>query len=89
MAFIRTDLSLMASSGGNNLWFYRTADAFAAVDTADYFLTGIDQLNLGDIVFVYAGVGGTAEHGIAVINSNTGTAIDIPNITDLDGTDTD
>jgi hypothetical protein len=89
MAFIRTDLSLMASSGGNNLWFYRTADAFAAVDTVDYFLTAIDQLNLGDIVFVYAGVGGTAEHGIAVINQNDGTNIDIPNVTDLDGTDTD
>lgn len=89
MAFVRTDLSLMASSAGNNIWFYRSNDTLAVIDTADYFLTAIDYLNAGDAIFLYADIDGTPAHGLAVVNSNTGTAIDTADATALAAADTD
>ena len=89
MAFVRTDLSLMASSGGNNIWFYRSNDTVAVIDSADYFLTAIDYVNVGDVIFLYADIDGTPAHALAVVNANTGSSIDIADTTDLAAADTD
>lgn len=89
MAFSRTDLAQVATGGGNSIYIYRTADTAATVDTADYFLLGIDMLNVGDLIYVLSGIGGTPAYGLMVVLTNSGSAIDVSDAVALGAVDTD
>lgn len=55
MAFTRKHLGRV-SSGANGfsptVWSYKTDDTHATVDTEDYFLDAINEIRLGDIIWV-------------------------------------
>lgn len=89
MAFIRTDLARVATGGGNSIYLYRTADTAATVDTADYFVNAVDMLNVGDLLYVLSGIGGTPAYGLMVVLSNSGTAVDVSDAVALGAVDTD
>lgn len=91
MAFSRDGLSKI---GGQNsdafaVWAYKTADTIATVNTADYFLSAINEINLGDMILVYSSTGGTPVMTIAYVNANNGTTIDIVDGLTVTATDTD
>ena len=86
MAFVLKDLSVLAYANGFTLWHYRTADVDTAVDDADYFLEAIDMLRLGDMIIANTGEGTTPKGGFFRVVTNTGTAIDVANMTEVGAT---
>lgn len=91
MAFSRDGLAKIASSAGDapSIFSYTTADTVATVNTANYFLDAIAEINLGDVLFVFSSTGGTPVMTINYCNSNTGTAIDVTDGLVVTATDTD
>lgn len=76
--------------GAPSIWTYVTADLKNTVTAANYFLGAINLLKKGDLVYAVtgAGSGGTLAAALLVVNSNTGTAIDVVDGTAITMTDT-
>lgn len=89
MAFKSKDLSVLAYANGFTLWHYTTTDAAAAVDTAGYFNDASDMLRVGDMLFANIDTEGTPGGGIFYVNANTGGAVDVADMTQIGGSDTD
>ena len=89
MAFKTQDLSVIGYANGFTLWHYTTTDAAAAVDTSGYFNDAADVIRVGDMVLANVDTGGTMAAGMFLVSSNTGTVVDIDDITSFGGTDTD
>lgn len=95
MAFDQAKLAAAWTVGKQTYWRYDTADAHATVDTADYFLTAANlaTMRVGDIidVVVWASTAFAAvsTYGRHIVNSNTGAAIDVSDVTVGTVTDTD
>lgn len=89
MAFSQADLTQIAYGNGFRLWRYKTADTGATVDTVDYFVSAINELQLYDVIIATVDTGGTPVTGLYVVSANDGTNIDVDNITQIGGTDTD
>lgn len=91
MAFSRDGLSKVASSAGDapSIFSYTTADTIATVNTADYFLDAINEIELGDVLFVYSSTGGTPVMSIVYCNANDGSSIDVTDGLTVTATDTD
>ncbi|NBB84291.1 MAG: hypothetical protein GVY28_12915 [Alphaproteobacteria bacterium] len=87
MAFDIKDLSVLAYANGFTLWHYRTADAAAAVDDAGYFDTAVEMLRTGDMILANTEDG--AAGGVFRVASNTGTTVDVADMTAVGATDTD
>lgn len=89
MAFKLKDLSVLAYANGFTLWHYKTADLDTDVDTANYFAEAVDMLRVGDMIFANTNTGATASGGIFRVVSNTGTAVDVANMTVVGTANTD
>ena len=96
MAYSSAGLTRMASGGGANIWFYRSTDNKATVNSSGYF-TGdaVDMLNIGDLV-IQQEVSGTIALPTACdagslmwVVSNNGTVVDVSDGTDVVVTDGD
>jgi hypothetical protein len=77
MALILTGLGQLGTAGGNNLFYYRTADAAATVAGASYFNNAANILNVGDVILAITGVGGTIVPKIYMVLTNTGSAVTV------------
>lgn len=89
MAYTADSLSNIATTSGNNLWFYRTDDPMTDVREPDYFVDAIDMIRLYDVIIVMADIDGTPDLKITYCNANNGTAIDVVDGLTLPTTDTD
>ena len=91
MAFARSGLARLGShsTDAGALWLYRTTDTAATVNTADYFLSAINEINVGDVIFSMSATGGTPVLTVTYCSSNTGSAIDVVDGTVISATDTD
>lgn len=94
MAYVDANLHRVAELGnGKTLWAYHTTDTHATVDSANYFLSAIGKLKVGDLieVFVYTSAitGAISTQGRHLVNANTGTAIDVADVLAQTTTDTD
>lgn len=67
MAFVATDLALMAYGNGISIWTYVSDDLDTAIDNADYFLNAYAQLNVGDWILCNSDRDGTPKYGIMVV----------------------
>lgn len=67
-----------AAAGLNNVWYYTTADANAALDTASYFDGAADVLKVGDLILCNAGDNTT--FAMVVVNANDGTTVDTSDV---------
>lgn len=92
MAYSATGLMLVAGSKAGNapqMWTYQSADAIGDIDGAGYFNSAASILKVGDLIYVYSGVGGSVAFGFVVVNSNDGTTVDVSNVTTLGTVDSD
>lgn len=89
MAYQAKNLSVIGYANGFTLWHYTTPDAAAAVDSGSYFNAAADMLRVGDFIFANCATAGSPAHGIFVVASNAGGAVDLADLTPFGGTDTD
>lgn len=90
MAFQAKDLSVIAYANGFTLWHYTTVDTAAEVDSADYFNDAADMLRVGDMLFANVDTdGGTPAGGIFYVNANASGTVDVADMTQIGGSDTD
>jgi 2-hydroxy-3-keto-5-methylthiopentenyl-1-phosphate phosphatase len=89
MAYSADSLSNIATTSGNNLWFYKTADAIATVNTANYFNDAIGMIRKHDVIIVVSSTGGTPAINLVYAKDVTSTAIDVTDGLAITATDTD
>lgn len=89
MAFQSKDLSVIAYANGFTLWHYTTEDAASDVDTSGYFNDAADMLRIGDMLLANTDTDGTFTSGILTVTSNDGSTVDVADLTEVGGTDTD
>lgn len=84
MAYSVNGLMLVAGSKAGNapqVWTYQSADAIGDIDGAGYFNSAASILKVGDLIYVYSGVGGSVAFGFVVVNANDGTTVDVTSAT--------
>lgn len=93
MAFAASGLFKLAGASGFNLWLYKTADATGTVDTAGYFNSASNVMNVGDVILRITYTDGTfaavSTVGFHYVNSNTGGVVDVADTLAITATDTD
>lgn len=87
MAYSSANLTLMGQANGYGHYRYDTLDAHATVDGAAYF-TGdaVNMLKVGDIIDVIVWstavrTGTISTYGRHIVNSSTGSAVDVSDVT--------
>ncbi len=89
MAYNKSNLSVIAYANGFSLWHYTTTDTAADVDTAGYFNDAAGQVRVGDIIVGNVDTDGTPQAGLFRINANDGAIVDVDDMLQIGGTDTD
>jgi hypothetical protein len=92
MAYNKDGLNLVSGSKAGNspqVWTYQSADAIGDIDGSGYFNSAASILNVGDLMYVYSGVGGSVAFGFVVVNANSGTVVDVTNVTAIGTIDSD
>lgn len=89
MAYDGKNLSVLAYGNGFTLWHYKTGDTAAATDTTGYFNEAAPMLRVGDMILANVGVGGTPQHGLFAVLSNAAGVVDVGDMTQVGGADTD
>lgn len=92
MAYSVNGLMLVAGSKAGNapqVWTYQSADAIGDIDGAGYFNSAASILKVGDLIYVYSGVGGSVAFGFVVVNANDGTTVDVTSVTTVGTVDSD
>ena len=84
-------VAVAASKRGNapSIYAYKTADAIADVNTAGYFNSLSDTLEVGDLIYCVTSTGGTAVATLTVVRSNAAGVVDVDDGTTLAATDSD
>lgn len=75
MAYIASDLSVLAYANNFTLWHYTTVDS--AVTGGGYFNSAAGMLRLGDIVIVNIDTDGTPSTKFYVVTANTGSVVTV------------
>lgn len=89
MAYSPSGLSAISYANGFTLWHYRTRDLIADVDNSGYFNEASKMLRPGDFMFVNAGVDTMPTHGIVVVLVSASGVVDVSNVTQFGGINTD
>lgn len=89
MAYLSKDLSVLAYANGFTLWHYLTADTADTVDNAGYFNSACDMLRAGDIIIANVDTGGTPKAGLFFVSQAASGSVDVNDMTQIGGTDTD
>ena len=87
MAYASSGLHRMAGATGVNLWIYQTTDTIATVNSANYFNSAANMLNVRDLIIVMDT--NTPTTNFCTVLSNTGTAVDVSDGTAVAETDAD
>ncbi len=86
MAYKDAYMALGSYVGGKHplkVWHYVTEDAPATVDTTGYFNAKVDELAVGDLVWVYQAAdeddltAGISDVSLHIVLSNDGSAVDV------------
>lgn len=83
MAFTNKNLSALGYGSGITMWVYSTADTAATCAASGYFNSMIDVMRVGDLIYIYSGVGGTNAFGLFAVRLNDGTNVDLTDVTAL------
>jgi hypothetical protein len=92
MAFSITGLnSVSPNKRGNapSIYAYKTTDSIADVNTAGYFNSLADTLEVGDLIYCVTSTGSTAVATLVYVLSNASGVVDVNDGTTLANTDTD
>lgn len=71
------------------MWSYTSTDAHTAIDAAGYFNNVSDEVQVGDIVYVWASTGGTATASWHVVVSNASGVVDVADAVTIAVSDSD
>ena len=75
MAYISSDLSVLAYANNFTLWHYTTVDY--AVNTAGYFNKAADMLRVNDLMIVNIDTDGTPSTKFYIVTANTGSSVTV------------
>ncbi len=89
MAYNSKNLSVLAYANGFTLWHYVTTDKAVDVDTAGYFNAAADMLRVGDMIIGNVDTAAAPQAGIFVVRSNTGSAVNVSDLTPFGAVNTD
>jgi hypothetical protein len=92
MAFSSTGFTVVSAAKRGqapSIYAYKTADAIADVNTAGYFNTLSDTLQVGDLIYCVTSTGTTAVASLVYVLSNAAGVVDVNDGTVLANTDTD
>ncbi len=87
MAFASSGLTRIGGDSNGSLWMYTAADAIAAVNTAGYFNSAANMLDVRDLIIVRDTNAPTTS--FCTVLSNTGTVVDVSDGTAVVETDSD
>jgi hypothetical protein len=87
MAYSASGLHRIGGASGVNLWIYQTADAIATVNSAGYFNSSANMLNVRDLIIVMDTNVPTTN--FCTVLSNTGSVVDVSDGTAVAETDGD
>jgi hypothetical protein len=101
MALDMSKLTRLAGGSGVNLWYYKSNDSLADVNSANYFSTAdatggelngtsaLGMMNAGDIVIMIDDNSTHRDASITVVKSVSATAIDLGDGTTISNADGD
>ena len=89
MAYTASSLCCIGGGSGQRLWYYSTADTIADVNTAGYFNSAANMLNVNDVVLAITSTGGTPVVSHTYVNANDGSTVDVVNGVAITATDGD
>jgi hypothetical protein len=75
MAFISSDLSVLAYANNFTLWHYTTLDS--SVTGTGYFNSAAAMMRVGDLVIANVDTDGTPATKFYVVTGNTGSSVSI------------
>ncbi len=75
MAYIASDLSVLAYANNFTLWHYTTVDS--AVTGGGYFNSAAAMLRIGDLIVVNIDTDGTPSTKFYIVTANTGSAVTV------------
>tara|TARA_R110000796_G_scaffold7819_1_gene26417 strand:- start:449 stop:712 length:264 start_codon:yes stop_codon:yes gene_type:complete len=87
MAYTASTLTRIGGASNGNLWLYTSADAIAAINSANYFNDAANMLAVRDVIIVAETSGPTTS--FVNVLSNNGTAVDVSDGTAIVETDSD
>ena len=87
MAYSSSGLHRIGGASGVNLWIYQTTDAIATVNSAGYFNSSANMLNVRDLIIVMDTNVPTTN--FCTVLSNTGSVVDVSDGTAVAETDGD
>ena len=92
MAFSSTGWNVVAAGKRGqapSVFAYKTADAIADVNTAGYFNSLANTLEVGDLIYCVTSTGGTPVATLVYVLSNSSGVVDVNDGTTLANTDSD
>lgn len=89
MAFNAANLTRLAGASGVSLWHYTTTDAIADVNTAGYFNSAANMLNISDVIIAVTSTGSTPVVSHTYVNANNGSTVDVVDGVAITNTDSD
>lgn len=89
MPFSASGLTRLAGASGVTLWHYTTTDAIADVNTAGYFNSVANMMNINDVIIAVTSTGGTPVVSHTYVNANSGTVVDVVDGVAITNTDSD
>lgn len=92
MAFSSTGFATIGASKRGNapaVYSYATADTIADVNTAGYFNTLSNTLEVGDLIIVRSSTGGTQALSLVYVASNAAGVVDVTDGLTITATDSD
>jgi N-acetylmuramic acid 6-phosphate (MurNAc-6-P) etherase len=89
MAFTPASLTRLAGASGVSLWHYSTADTLADLNTAGYFNSASNMLNINDVIIAVTETGGTPVVSHTYVNANASGVVDVVNGVAITNTDSD
>jgi|TARA_R110002050_G_scaffold79160_5_gene169089 hypothetical protein len=87
MAFASSGLTRVGGDSNGSLWMYTSADAIATVNTAGYFNSAANMLDIRDLIIVRDTNVPTTS--FCTVLSNTGSVVDVSDGTAVAETDSD
>ena len=87
MAFASSGLTRIGGDSNGSLWMYTSADPIATVNTAGYFNSAANMLDVRDLIIVRDTNVPTSN--FCTVLSNTGTVVDVSDGTAVAETDGD
>ncbi len=77
MAFIASDLSVLAYANNFTLWHYTSVDNSATIAAAGYLDKAADMLRVNDLIIMNIDTDGTPSTKFYIVTGNTGSSVTI------------